>query len=43
MAHGGGLIVIDDYGSLEGAKRAADEVFGDKIEISPRGRAWVRF
>lgn len=38
----GGLMVLDDYGVLDGATRAVDELLGG-IELSPGGKARVRF
>lgn len=39
----GGFMVFDDYEALEGARCAVDEVFGRRVEMSPRGKARVRF
>jgi hypothetical protein len=40
----GGVMVFDDYNELPGARLAVDEVFGDRVEISPAtGKARVRF
>lgn len=38
----GGMMVFDDYGCLDGATRAVDEMIGG-IELSAGGKARVRF
>lgn len=38
----GGMMVFDDYRQLEGATRAVDECFGERLDMSGR-RAAVRF
>lgn len=37
----GGIMLFDDYGQLEGATKAIDEYFGDRIELI-YGKALVR-
>lgn len=39
----GGVMVFDDYNVLVGARRAVDEIFADRIVISPEGKARVFF
>ena len=39
----GGVMIIDDYDALEGARKAVAEVFNGRVEISPQGKARVRF
>lgn len=39
----GSVMVFDDYDVLPGARQAVRELFGDRIEISPQGKARVRF
>ncbi len=39
----GGIIWFDDYGCLEGANKAVDELFAGRIEGSVVGKSFVRF
>ena len=39
----GGIMWFDDYGCLEGATRAVDELFKNRIETSFCGKVFVRF
>jgi len=39
----GGVMVFDDYDTLEGAQRAVDEAFAGRVRISPNGKARVAF
>jgi O-methyltransferase len=39
----GGIMWFDDYGCLEGANRAVDELFAGRLEGSPVGKVFVRF
>ncbi len=39
----GGIIWFDDYGCLEGANKAVDELFAGRLEISNVGKYFVRF
>jgi len=39
----GGVMWFDDYGQLEGATKAADELFALRLEMSDVGKFFVRF
>lgn len=39
----GGIMWFDDYGCLQGANKAVDELFADRIERSSVGKSFVRF
>lgn len=39
----GGIMWFDDYGCLEGANKAVNELFADRIEVSSVGKYFVRF
>lgn len=39
----GGVIVFDDYNALPGAKRAVEEFYSGRVELSNKGKARVRF
>lgn len=39
----GGIMWFDDYGCLEGANRAVNELFAGRLLGSPVGKVFVRF